>query len=169
MTIEELKRHIQQADWFVKLGKFQEREGMLALGTLEAWRSADAAADEHHRYIADNMRWLPSESSEADPIHGGSLKLLAEETGKAAELKTLSLDIYKLTLVSLRPVVASPLLRVGSHDFNPVARNSVAYTTRMAASEICVDRQGFWCSLVPLFSEGFFPCGLMPDGKLVVY
>jgi hypothetical protein len=169
MTIEELKGHIRQADWFAKLGKFQEREGTLALRTLEAWRSADAAADEHHSYIAENMRWLPSQSSEADPIHGGSLKALAEETGRAEEVKRLSLEVYRLTLASLRTVAASPLLRAGPHDFNPAARNAASYTTRMAASEICLDRRGLWCSLVPVFGEGFWPCGIMPDGKIVVY
>ncbi len=169
MTIDELKQQINEAKWFANLGHFREEEGKIAIRTLAAWRSEATVADEYHERVAERMRWLPSQSSDEDPIHGSSLKDLAKKNGTGPELTKHSLEAYKLTLASLRPVPPHPLLKIGPHDFNPPARNAAAYAARMAASEIVTERQGFWCSMFKLFSEGYFPCGIMPDGQVVVF
>lgn len=169
MTIDELKQIIQAANWFAALGNFQEREGMIALRTLEAWRSEDAVVDPFHEHVADQMQWLPVQSSELDPIHGDTLKRLAHQLGREDDLRKLSFDIYKQTLAALRDVPEKPLLRIGPHNFNLPARNAAAYAARMAASEICTDRQSFWCSLILVFGAGNWPCGIMPDKKIVVF
>ena len=169
MTTDELTRYVQEAQWFANLGHFREREGMIAIRTMEAWRSQERIADEYHESIADGMQWLPSDSSAEDAIHGSSLKSLAKEKGTEGELLKQSLAAYKRTLTSLRSVPPNPLLIIGPHDFNLSARNACAYATRMAACEIVTERQGFWCSLVKVFAEGNYPCGIMPDGKVVVF
>ena len=170
MTLDELTAHISSARWFSNLGRFEGGGGFIAITTMEAWRSEDTIADAHHEQVAENMEWLPSVySGEPDPIHGNSLKLLAKELGKEDEFKKCSLEAYKRALASMRSVAETPLLRAGPHNFNTLARSMAAYAARASASEITVSRQGFWCSLIPLYSSGNFPCGLMPDKTIVVF
>ena len=48
----------------------------------------------------------------------------------------------------------SSLLEAGPHNLNISARKSACYAARLAATEIVVGEQGFWCSLIPIFSGG---------------
>lgn len=170
MTLDELTAHISSARWFSNLGRFQGGDRFIAIRTMEAWRSDDITTDAYHEHVAENIEWFPSVySGKPDPVHGGSLKLLAKELGKEDEFKKHSLEAYKLALASMRSVPETPLLRAGPHNFNIRARSMAAYAARAAASEITVSRQGFWCSLIPLYSSGNFPCGLMPDKTIVVF
>ena len=169
MTLDELTEIIQGAQWFANLGRFHEQDGMIPIRTLEAWRSDDTVVDEYHESIALQMQWLENDKASEDSIHGATLKTLAREKGLEEELKARSLAFYKLTLISLRPIPSNPLLKCGPHDFNLPARSAAAYAARMATREIITQRQGFWCSVAQIFSAGNFPCGLLPDGKLVVF
>ena len=169
MTIEELEMLTNTANWFSKLGHFHPTEKTLALRTLEAWRTENIATDTYHEKIANEMEWLPSEPSQPDPIHGTHLREIAESLGLTTELKSLSLKAYKDTLISLRNIADQPLLKIGPHDLNNAAKKSAAYSARIAAMEICLNQPGLWCEIIKLFAQGYLPCGLMPNGKLVVF
>jgi hypothetical protein len=169
MTIQSLEEYVKRACWFSNLGNFQDCANMIAIKTIEAWTTEDTTVDPRHEYIADNMQWLPSDSSEEDPIHQPPLRLVAETLGKSDELRRLSLELDKQTLSALRNVPDNPLLVTGPHNLNGSARKSACYAFRLAAAEVVVGEQGFWCSLIPVFVAGNLPCGLMPDGKIVVF
>lgn len=169
MTVEQLKKYLANANWFARLGTFDGRAMQIAIRNLDAWRSANAVADQFHEHIAEQMHWLPTAVSELDPIHGHSLRQRAREQRVEEQFKQETLAIYKLTLVSLRHVAPTPLLKAGPHDFNPAARGAAAFAFRAAAAEIVTGGEDFWCSLVSLYSDGHWPCGLMADGKVVVF
>ena len=159
MQLEELKAYLKQARWFLHVGEFQEREGIICLRTLK-----DCEIDDR------DWDWLPTDAREEDPIHGDSLRLLADSLGKQLERRETVREVYKLTLESLRKVGEShPLFKLGPHNILPAAKGAAAYAARMAATEIVVSRQGFWCGLIPLYVEGFYPCGCTKQGQVVVF
>jgi hypothetical protein len=164
MTMEQLEAHVQAAHWFANLGQHPGGNGTLPIRGLAAWGNDDETVDTYHLRIAREMEWLPGQSSDPDPVHGETLKAAAGQAGVDA-----SLAMYKRTLESLGPLHPRPALRVGAHDFHHVARGAAAYAARTAAIEITVGQPGFWCSVIPLFSAGHWPCGLMPDNSLVIY
>lgn len=169
MTIDELGVQLDSARWFTQLGQYRAEEGRQAISSLEAWRNEDDGADSYHHRIAGAMEWLPGQSSDPDPVHGERLQALAAQAGREEEMSQLSLTVYKRALASLNSMGETPLLRAGAHDFQHVARGGAAYAARKAACEIFLEQPGFWCSLIPLFCHGHWPCGLMPDKTLVVY
>lgn len=42
------------------------------------------------------------------------------------------------------------------------------FACRLAASEIFVNRIGFWCEMVQLFHKGHWPLGRLPSGEVLV-
>ncbi len=75
---------------------------------------------------------------------------------------------YKLALQSLRAVPDKPLC-LGRNDFTPAAIGAALYCVRMTSLEILAGHHGFWCEALELYRQGHWPCGRLPDGKLVVY
>jgi hypothetical protein len=63
----------------------------------------------------------------------------------------------------------NPLLKVGPHDSTNAARGGALFAMRMAAVEIVVDKQQFWCCLVSLFETGFWRRGLTKSSEILVF
>ena len=159
MRLEELRSCLKDARWFSRVGEFRERGGVLRLASLEG-----AFTD------GRVWEWLPTDASAEDPIHGDSLRSLADSLGVGLERRGTAVEVYRLALESLRKVGQShPSFRVGPHDMLPAAKGAAAYAARMAATEIVVSRHGFWCSLIPLYVEGYYPCGYTEQGRVVVF
>lgn len=156
MTLEALRESIESAAWFSRLGKFAGGAGQLAIQSLEVWADEEAVSDRHHRGVAEEMEWLPAQAQDPDPV---SPSLADSE---------LALGFYKQALASLRTVETRASLRVGKHDFQHVAVGAAAYACRRAAVEVEHGQPGFWCSLVPLYAAGYWPCGVLPDRTVVV-
>ena len=168
MTIRDLEKMIEDAKWFSNLSRFIPEEGTIAIKTLDAWRSESITTDKFHEEIANQMRWLPSQPFEPDPIHGETLKKNAKEMGLEIEMNSTSIGIYKRVIVATRNI-KSELLKVGNHDFNLPSKASIGYSGRLAACEVVMGKPDFWCRVFTLFCKGFLPWGIMPDGKLVVF
>ncbi|MCW3060407.1 MAG: hypothetical protein JWQ02_2228 [Capsulimonas sp.] len=96
------------------------------------------------------------------------LKALAQSLGREPEARAAGLEVYKLTLVSLRTMVDHPLLHFGPDDLTNAARGAAAFAMRRAAIEIMLDTPGFWCSLAPYYFQGNWPAGTLPGGRVVV-
>ena len=169
MKIEELEEAINQINWFSKLGEFSEVNGFIPIKTLSTWQSETAVVDEYHEKIADEMTWLPSVLDMPDPFHQQSLKDLAEKQDKLKIFKENTVNIYKITLKNFRTFQEISALKTGSHNFNPVAKGAALYAFRMAAGEIVLEMENYWCSLVPIYCGGNFPCGILPDRRIVVF
>jgi hypothetical protein len=78
------------------------------------------------------------------------------------------MEAYKLAMKSLREF-EKERLKSGPNDFSEVAKGAALYCVRMAAMESLTDKPGFWTELMYFYSEGYWPCGLLGDGALVVY
>ena len=168
MTIDELRKHIDAAAWFTRLGSFVPGEGQIAIKSLAAWESDEPIADAQAEKIAEEMEWLPSAIDQPDPIYGNALEARATKLGVEELRRQATLDVYKLVLKSLRSLTPHPLFRVGPHDFTNAAKGAASYAARRAVAEIVIERPDFWCSLIPLYRQGYWPCGYTNDRKLVV-
>jgi len=168
MTIDDIKVEIEQANWFSRLGSYSAPKGHLALRDLHAWNNAefDSSVDERSAAIASEMDWLPSSRDQDDPIHGEELMKYLE--GAGINFKAVTLDLYKLSLKSLRTVDGMKICS-GPNDFSQAAIGAALYCVRMAALEVMADKVGFWCALLKLYGKGYWPCGVLPDKTLVVY
>lgn len=168
MTIEELIELINQANWFSRLGEFSgdENRGLIAIPDLSAW-SDDSNLDVEYLKIADAMRWIPTTRDEKDIFYGGFLKDQLKVI-ENKEIERLPMDLYKLTLKSLRNMVDHKLLHVGPHHFVEAAKGAALYASRHACMEIVTGNVGHWCRLMPLYCDGFWPCGLIKPDKIVV-
>ncbi|MBN9417259.1 MAG: hypothetical protein J0I12_17570 [Candidatus Eremiobacteraeota bacterium] len=151
-----MRESIESAAWFSRLGEFAGEPGRLAIRSLEVWADEEAVSDRHHRGVAEEMEWLPAQAQDPDPIR-------PELTDS-----DVALGFYKQALAALRSLNAKPLLKVGKHDFQHVAVGAAAYACRRAAVEVEAEEPGFWCGLVGLYAAGFWPCGVLPDGTVVV-
>jgi hypothetical protein len=166
VTIQDIKELIDRAEWFRSVGSYEAGERQFALTSLQAWDRSDRAANDQDALIAVEMDWLPSARDQDDPIHGS--ELIDQLAQGGAEYKATVLAIYKAALHSLRNV-NNKRLRAGPNDFTPAAVGAALFCTRMATIEILANKQGFWCELLRIYSNGYWPCGLTPDGCLVVY
>lgn len=167
MTLEELETLIGETRWFEQLCEPMVDNGCVQIPSLTPWAklpTGDAKLEE----TADQMDWLPSSRDQDDPIHGKSLEERCKKLGKKDEYSRRSLDIYQKALASLRSFEGHPALKVGPHDFTEVARGAALFACRRAAYEILLGDCGFWCSAMSLYREGHWPCGILPNGVLVV-
>ena len=159
MQLEDLKTYLRHARWFLHVGEGQEREGVICLSSLKGFDTDEV-----------DWEWLPTGASQEDPIHGDSLRLLADSLGKQLERREAVREVYQLALESLQKIGESHhLFKVGPHNLLPAAKGAAAYAARMAATEIVVNRQAFWCNLITLYVEGFYPCGYTEQGDVVVF
>lgn len=168
MNIEEIRAAIIQANWFESVGQYTECDGRLALKDLSAWDSLTFASniDSFHAKVASQMDWLPSSRDSQDPIH---FKKLIEKLDRwGVQYREVSMEVYKVALQSLRSV-DNQKLRSGPNDFTEAAKGAALYCVRMAALEALANEPGFWLTALQLYCAGYWPCGLMPGNKLVVY
>ena len=156
------------ASWFSALGAYHAPPGQLALPDLHAWAGSGLAGDrqDNSSSMARKMDWLPSSRDQEDPIHGKTLLQLLKQNGAPWQQQVMV--NYKLALQSLRAVPDKSLC-AGCNDFTPVAIGAALYCVRMASIEVLAQRQGFWLAALELYLQGHWPCGLLPDGTLVVY
>jgi hypothetical protein len=178
MTLDELKRLIQTADWFAKLGTATVARGVVPV-TDFAWQRFMGAATgaefglPHDPAVFEEspfagMERLPTANEEADPIHGRALEKAARDLSREVEFKAARIEVFRLALASQRGFPERPTLKVGPTDSNEAARMAGRYACRMAASEIVVGQVGFWCELVRLFHQGHWPLGRLPGGEIVL-
>lgn len=163
MTVTELQHTLETARWFNALGSYQPDASSIGLPDLSAWEADSPCTDPHLESLAQRMTWLPSESSQPDPFAPANAPAL--DAGQRKQV----LESYKVALRSLRGA-ESDYLHVGPHDFTPAATGAAAYAARHAAQELFRNdgKPGPWCKIVELYARGFWPCGLLPDGRLVV-
>lgn len=151
MTAEELQHLLKGATWFSRFG------GPAA--TIRDLLDDSAGWD-----------WLPTAHDQPDPIHGDTFVKLASDLGRDEQRRAAEVAAASTTLHSLRPVAECvPGLNCGPHDLTVAAKGAAVYSARMAAREIVIERPGFWCDVVRLFYDGYWPCGRDDAGKLVVY
>lgn len=168
MNIDEIISDLNRVKWFSKVGKYHERGGEQSIRSLSAWDNINFAmgVDPHHANIAEKMDWLPSSRDGQDPFYGESLYNAIRDA--SPESKNVIMEVYRLTLVSLRNIDKSKL-NSGHNDFSEAAVGAALYCSRMAAAEVVVTQSGVWCDLFNLYIEGYWPCGRMPNGEIVVY
>ncbi len=164
MTIDELQSSILSIAWFSRLGQFQPRVGYRSIKSLESW-SGQRGAEPGDDDIADAMDWLPTTREQSDPWNPDSSTRLRELPPVS---QSVPLQIYKTALVSLRSACGDNLLKVGPHDFREAARGAALYACRAAAIEILTGCSSRWGDLIAIYAQGHWPCGLLPNGDVVV-
>jgi hypothetical protein len=167
VTLDELNRLLRTAAWFNHLGEPFGAIGCVSIDTLAPW-AGEPTGDDTLEQIADDMSWLPTSRDEDDPIHGNSLEEAAEALGTKRDVARQSLEIYKTTLTALRRFDGHAVLKVGPHDFAEAARGAALFAARRAAYEVLLGKPGLWCRLMAFYHAGHWPCGLLPDGRIVV-
>ena len=169
LTLDDLKTQIMGAAWFTRLGQFPGEPGTVALPNLNAW-AADALDNPLNlSLVSENMIWLPSSRDQADPIHGNTLRGEAKRLAREQDLRQGTLEVYRVTLSSLRRIHSKhPLLQVGPDNYAPVAEGAALFAAWQAAAEIIVGMQSFYCSLIPLYAAGYWPCGITRRKELIV-
>lgn len=160
MTIEELLNVCETAAWFKNVGTFVGDAETCAIQNLEPW--GDTQIEDE---IAEAMSWLPSSLTETDPFHDWArLKNTPEYEGCPEAAKQL----YQATLLSLRRMFDSPLFHVDSSNFSGAAKGAALFAFRSAALECKLSRPGPWIRIVKIYNAGYWPCGTLPDKRIVV-
>ena len=167
MNVEELDSLLTDIEWFQHLGEPDVDDEFVRLPNLKPWTNEGTSGPELER-LADQMDWLPSSRDQDDPIHGNTLEQRAETLGKKQEFSKRSLETYKAVLTALRQFDGHPALKVGPHDFTEAARGAALFAARRAAYEALMGEPGFWCRLVNVYRSGYWPCGILPDQRVVV-
>jgi hypothetical protein len=172
MTIDDLKISIPAIAWFSRLGEpdYEGRPDYFSPPNMDDWKNVTGvlANEAVPRIIEAGMEWLPTQRDQEDPIHGSSLEQRAEVLGKRDEFSKQALEIYKATLASLRTIKGHPALKIGAHDFTEAARGAALYAVRRTAYETLLGEPNFWCKVMKVYQSGHWPCGLLPDRKVVV-
>lgn len=175
MTIDELSDLLQSTNWFSRLGELVDTNSIEIpieeLRSLEEWKSVTGivANEPMPEIVKRGMEWLPTQRDMYDPVHGKAMEARSEQLGKKTDFSCLSLGIRKKALVSLRGFEGHPALQVGPHNFTEAARGAVVFAAGRAAYEILLDDCGYWCSIMHLYHQGHWPCGILPDKTVVVY
>ncbi|SJN58283.1 hypothetical protein VR7878_02755 [Vibrio ruber DSM 16370] len=168
MTYDELIEKLMNMNWFSNVGQFSRvDESKISLPNFSAWDSATFSPDldEKLASIAANMDWLPTTRDQIDPVNGNKLK---NELKNIPNGKEMVMDAYKLAMKSLRNFDKSKF-KSGSNDFSEAAKGSALYCVRMAAIESLICQPGFWSELLDLYSDGYWPCGVLHNKIIVVY
>lgn len=168
MSIDEIVSKIASAKWFSQVGLFPAREGMQPIRNLAAWDRDTFAADTdaYHAGIAAQMDWLPTTRDQVDPFYGETLRSALVQAGPEAREKVM--EVSKQVMKSLRAMENSKLTS-GPNDFSEAAIGGAIYCSRMAAMEAVIGNPAVWNDLLELYSSGFWPCGRLPSGDIVVY
>ena len=159
MTSSDLEQLIASAEWFSQLGQFPDQDGYLTLRDLEEPGEEDPE---------DDWDWLPTDITALDPFHPVPLKQVATEQGRQPELLETTKRFYKSALAGLRGATDHPLLKVGASDWGPAAQGAALFAVRMATAEVITEIEGPWITLIRLYAQGYWPCGLRDNGDLVV-
>lgn len=167
MTFDELQRLIREAAWFADLGGAELGGGIVCIPNLEPWAGV-STGDSELEAVADQMAWLPSSRDQIDPIHLGALRRRIEASDAAEIRRERVMEAYRTALSTLRRFDGHPLLRVGPHDLTEAARGAAMFAVRHAAMEAILEEPAFWCRVMEIYSVGRWPCGTLPDGRLVV-
>ncbi|MEZ6142227.1 MAG: hypothetical protein R3B84_16840 [Zavarzinella sp.] len=178
MTLDDLKRLIETANWFANLGKAITAPGLVPVTDSDWQRFMHATTcaefglphgdSVFEKPLFWEMTWLPTANEETDPIHGCALEDAACHLNREDKFKAARIEAFRLALVSQRKVPELPALKVGATDSNNPARMAGRFACRLAASEIVVDQVGFWCEMVRLFHKGHWPFGRLPSGEIAV-
>lgn len=168
MNINEMISEIKKAKWFSEVGSYPGGGGKRPIRSLAAWDSNVFAEgiDAHHAEIAAQMDWLPTTRDQSDPFHGESLRNELQEAGPEAKAKVM--EAYKQAMKSLGTVEASKLAS-GQNNFSEAATGAALYCSRMAAMEVVTGKPAIWCDLFEVYCAGYWPCGILPSGDVVVY
>lgn len=179
MTYEELKGLVQSPAWFTNLGHAVGAQGFVPITDVDLWKAVNAASISaefglpHDAAVFKkspfaDFQWLPTASEQPDPIHGEALLKAAGEQARESEFKAARIEIFRSALASQRGAADQPLLKIGPTDLNQPARMAGRYASRMAASEIVVDRVGFWCGVLRWYHRGHWPFAYLPSGEVLV-
>lgn len=168
MTIEHIQQLTAQAQWFTALGTFQQQADRLPIQHLLAWDESifNSSIDDNHADIANAMDWLPSSGDQPDPFYAN--QLILEFQQQEAEARSHVMQIYKVAMSGLRHV-DHPLLHTSKHHFVEAAKGAALYCVRMAAIEAACGKPDIWGELLKLYAAGYWPCGVMPTGEIVVF
>ncbi len=172
MTLDELKGLVTRTEWFGRVGTFPGDDHMIPIRQVRADGAFDIVVDfdtPGGPDLAVEWQWLPTTKEEPDPIYNASLKELAKQTGKETAVHEAVLEIYRTVLSCLAKVERHSSLQVGHHDSTNAAKGGALYATRMAATEIVLGKEGFWCSAVRLYAAGYWPRGITKTGDLLVF
>jgi len=159
-TITTLKQQIERTNWFIRSRTFPEAANVIALRTLKTSESSNS----------DEWDWLPTTFASLDPIHIPELSTVARQNGRYDDYRIVVKEVYKVALVSLRKMDDHNLLfRVDASNVAPAVRGAALFAARSAAGEIVLEIPGFWCSIMPYYFNGYWPCGLADDKRLVIF
>lgn len=167
MKYDELIEKLNRINWFSKVGQFDGDERKTAIPSLAAWDSVEFSPelDKSIIRIVSNMDWLPTTRDQENPINGDALR---KSLSSVKDGKKLVMDAYKLAMRSLREFDKEKF-KSGSNDFSEAAKGAALYCVRMAAMEALISKPGFWTELFDSYSEGYWPCGILNDGTVVIY
>ncbi len=166
MKYEELIEKLDSISWFSNVGGFNAIGGQISIPSLEAWGGgANSQIAVGMSHVIDSMEWLPTSNDQEDPIFGNMLK---NSFPSVVGGKELNMAAYKLALKSLRGAEYSSF-KAGVNDFSEAAKGGALYCVRMTVMEILLSKEAFWTELFKLYCAGHWPCGIMRDGRLVVF
>lgn len=164
---EHLIKQIETTSWFSNSGSYRSSGSTIGIPSLSAWDNSafEESLSAEMKKIASSMDWLPSSRDQKDPFYGQELtqKIAAIEGGKTKVMAAYKAASKKLSNYDKSKFVSGP------HDYSNAAKNAALYCVRMAAIECLSDSQGIWVEIFKVYAQGYWPCGLLPDNKLVVY
>ncbi len=74
----------------------------------------------------------------------------------------------KMAMKSLHNIDSAGL-KSGPNDFTEAAKGAALYCIRMSAIEVVLGKPGFWSELFHHYADGFWPCGILNNGVIVIY
>ena len=152
MTLCELEKLVDDARWFSRLGDISNEECAVSQTQVEVWD------------------WLPTSLDQTPPLGGEQTRSELKSNGKNEDRNNAEMSIARKVMVSLRPFDEEIRgLKFGPENLAPAARSGARIAARMAVREILLAREGPWCTVMRLYSEGFWPCGLTPDERVVLF
>ncbi|MFB2683099.1 hypothetical protein [Shewanella mangrovisoli] len=142
MNIETLIEQIENTDWL------SQAEHILALSQLQF-----------------EWDWLPTSRDQSNPFEGTFTAKVDQRThDKEAEKR-----VYKAALRSLRTVGnAHPKLVNGPHNYTESMKGSALFACKHAAKEVLSNQPGKWLTILALYKNGVWPCGITQTGELVI-
>ncbi|MFB2654386.1 hypothetical protein [Shewanella seohaensis] len=142
MNIETLIEQIENTDWL------SQAKHILTLSQLQI-----------------EWDWLPTSRDQSNPF-------VATYTAKPDEQrydKETENRVYKAALKSLRSVGnAHPKLVDGPHNYTESMKGSALFACKHAAKEVLSNQPGKWLTILALYKNGVWPCGITQTGELVI-